>query len=155
MHQTVGSWPAVPLHHCSTLTAKVVPSKAGYGGLEKSTKSRVDARSLAACHRDPDRVISHTPEKFLTDDPRATACANASAILDMTTPVVSFEDVSLAFDDNVVLRNISFSVLGGHMTMLLGASGVGKSVVLKLILGLLKPDSGVIRVNGQRIDTHA
>ena len=39
------------------------------------------------------------------------------------------------------------------MTILIGASGVGKSVVLKLILGLLKPDAGVIRVNGERIDT--
>ena len=41
----------------------------------------------------------------------------------------------------------------GHMTILLGASGAGKSVILKLILGLLKPDSGVIRINGERIDT--
>ena len=56
-------------------------------------------------------------------------------------PVVSFEKVSLAFDDNVVLRDISFSMRAGHMTFLLGASGAGKSVVLKLILGLLKPDS--------------
>ena len=39
------------------------------------------------------------------------------------------------------------------MTILLGASGAGKSVVLKLILGLLKPDSGMIHVNGNRIDT--
>ena len=68
-------------------------------------------------------------------------------------PAVAFEDVSLAFDDNVVLREISFVVRAGHMTMLLGASGSGKSVVLKLILGLLKPDSGVIRINGTRIDT--
>jgi phospholipid/cholesterol/gamma-HCH transport system ATP-binding protein len=67
-------------------------------------------------------------------------------------PVVEFEHVSLAFDDNVVLRDVSFSVAAGHMTILIGASGVGKSVVLKLILGLLKPDSGTIRVNGERID---
>ncbi len=60
--------------------------------------------------------------------------------------------MSLAFDDNVVLREVSFSVPVGHMKILLGASGAGKSVVLKLILGLLKPDSGVIRVRGQRID---
>ncbi len=66
---------------------------------------------------------------------------------------VLFDRVSLAFDDNVVLRDLSFSVPAGHMTILIGASGVGKSVVLKLILGLLKPDSGVIRVNGERIDT--
>ena len=68
-------------------------------------------------------------------------------------PVVAFEHVSLAFDDNVVLRDVSFSVRAGRMTMLFGASGAGKSVVLKLILGLMKPDSGAIRVNGQRIDT--
>jgi phospholipid/cholesterol/gamma-HCH transport system ATP-binding protein len=68
-------------------------------------------------------------------------------------PVVSFEHVSLAFDENVVLQDISFSVDVGQMTMLLGASGAGKSVVLKLILGLMKPDSGTIRVNGARIDT--
>ena len=66
---------------------------------------------------------------------------------------VQFDRVSLAFDDNVVLRDLSFSVAAGHMTILIGASGVGKSVVLKLILGLLKPDSGVILVNGERIDT--
>ena len=66
---------------------------------------------------------------------------------------VQFEGVSLAFDDNVVLRDVSFSVPAGHMTILIGASGAGKSIVLKLILGLLKPDAGRIRVNGQRIDT--
>ena len=68
-------------------------------------------------------------------------------------PVVAFEKVSLAFDDNVVLHDVSFSVRAGRMLMLLGASGTGKSVVLKLILGLLRPDSGAIRINGQRVDT--
>ena len=72
---------------------------------------------------------------------------------DSGPPVVVFDHVSLAFDDQVVLRDISFSVRAGHMTILLGASGAGKSVVLKLILGLLKPDSGRIHVNGARIDT--
>jgi phospholipid/cholesterol/gamma-HCH transport system ATP-binding protein len=67
--------------------------------------------------------------------------------------VVEFEHVSLSFDDNVVLRDVSFSVPEAKMTILIGASGAGKSVVLKLILGLLKPDSGAIRVNGKRIDT--
>ena len=60
--------------------------------------------------------------------------------------------MSLAFDDNVVLRDISFSVRPGSTLFLMGASGSGKSVVLKLILGLLKPDAGVIRVRGERID---
>ena len=68
-------------------------------------------------------------------------------------PAVVFDHVSLAFDDHVVLRDISFSLRSSHMAFLLGASGSGKSVVLKLILGFLKPDSGAILVNGERIDT--
>jgi phospholipid/cholesterol/gamma-HCH transport system ATP-binding protein len=71
---------------------------------------------------------------------------------DTAGPAIVFEKVSLAFDDNVILREVSFSVDAGRMMILLGASGAGKSVVLKLILGLLKPDSGVIRVRGERID---
>jgi len=67
-------------------------------------------------------------------------------------PAIVIERVSLAFDDNEVLRDISFSVGAGRMKILLGASGSGKSVVLKLILGLLKPDSGTIQVRGERID---
>ena len=67
-------------------------------------------------------------------------------------PAIVIERVSLAFDDNEVLRDISFSVGAGRMKILLGASGSGKSVVLKLILGLLKPDSGTIRIRGERID---
>jgi phospholipid/cholesterol/gamma-HCH transport system ATP-binding protein len=70
----------------------------------------------------------------------------------LASPIVAFEHVSLAFDDNVVLRGISFAVNRGEMKILLGASGSGKSVVLKLILGLLKPDSGAIRLDGERID---
>ena len=66
---------------------------------------------------------------------------------------VEFDGVSLAFDDNVVLRHIGFEVPTGQLTIVIGASGAGKSVVLKLIMGLLKPDSGTIRVYGERIDT--
>ena len=69
------------------------------------------------------------------------------------TAAVAFENVSLAFDDHVVLRDLSFSIPEGSMRILLGASGAGKSLVLKLILGLLRPDSGTILVNGQRVDT--
>jgi phospholipid/cholesterol/gamma-HCH transport system ATP-binding protein len=65
---------------------------------------------------------------------------------------VVFERVSFAFDEHVVLRDVSFSIPRGTMTILLGPSGAGKSVLLKLILGLLRPDSGAILVNGQRID---
>jgi phospholipid/cholesterol/gamma-HCH transport system ATP-binding protein len=67
-------------------------------------------------------------------------------------PAVAVEHVSFAFDDHVVLKDVSFTVPRGSMTMLLGASGAGKSVLLKLILGLLRPDAGTIAVNGERID---
>jgi phospholipid/cholesterol/gamma-HCH transport system ATP-binding protein len=68
---------------------------------------------------------------------------------------VDFDRVSLAFDENVVLRDVSFSLAPGRLMVLLGASGAGKSVILKLILGLLTPDSGVIRINGERTDNLA
>ena len=47
--------------------------------------------------------------------------------------------MSLAFDDTVVLRDVSFELRRGHTKIILGASGAGKSISLKLILGLLKP----------------
>ena len=62
------------------------------------------------------------------------------------------DKVSLAFDDNVILNNVSFTLLTGHTKIILGASGAGKSTILKLILGLLKPDAGIIWVNGERVD---
>src|SRR3954465_11439534 len=70
-----------------------------------------------------------------------------------SAPAVEFQNVSLAFDDLVVLEDLSFTVSEGSMRILLGASGAGKSLVLKLILGLLRPDTGAVLVNGQRVDT--
>src|SRR4026208_658965 len=70
----------------------------------------------------------------------------------MNDAAVVFEHVSIAFGDHDVLRDINFTVARGSMMMLLGASGAGKSVILKLILGLLRPDAGAIYVNGDRID---
>ena len=67
-------------------------------------------------------------------------------------PAVVFDKVSLAFDENVVLREVSFSLLPGHTKIILGASGSGKSTILKLIVGLLKPDAGQIWVHGARVD---
>ena len=67
-------------------------------------------------------------------------------------PIVVFDKVSLAFDDHVVLKHISFTMITGHTKIILGASGSGKSTILKLILGLLRPDEGVVWVNGERVD---
>ncbi len=65
---------------------------------------------------------------------------------------IVFEHVALAFDDHIVLRDLSFTVPKGSMRILFGESGAGKSVILKLALGLLRPDSGAITVNGMRVD---
>jgi phospholipid/cholesterol/gamma-HCH transport system ATP-binding protein len=67
-------------------------------------------------------------------------------------PIVVFDNVSLAFDDKEILRHISFTLKTGHTKVFLGASGAGKSTILRLILGLLKPDEGRIFVNGARVD---
>jgi phospholipid/cholesterol/gamma-HCH transport system ATP-binding protein len=67
-------------------------------------------------------------------------------------PVVVFDHVELAFDEKVVLRDVSFTLLKGHTKIILGASGSGKSTSLKIITGLLKADAGVVWVNGQRVD---
>jgi len=79
--------------------------------------------------------------------------------LDMPAPAarqqgseaVRFENVSLAFDDKVVLDNISFRLPHGETKALFGVAGSGKSTILKLALGLMKPDSGHIYVLGQDV----
>ncbi len=67
-------------------------------------------------------------------------------------PVVTFDNVSIAFDGKPVLENLSFTVQPGETRVILGPAGGGKSVLLKLANGLLRPDSGTITVFGQRID---
>jgi phospholipid/cholesterol/gamma-HCH transport system ATP-binding protein len=74
----------------------------------------------------------------------------ANAVRD---PVVIFEDVSLRFDGPPVLQNVSFQVAPAETRILLGPAGVGKSVLLKLANGLLRPDSGRIYLFGQEITT--
>ncbi len=67
-------------------------------------------------------------------------------------PVVLFDKVCLAFDEKVILEDVTFAVRAGHTKIFLGASGAGKSTILKLMLGLLKADSGTIWVLGHRVD---
>jgi phospholipid/cholesterol/gamma-HCH transport system ATP-binding protein len=67
-------------------------------------------------------------------------------------PIIVFDKVDLAFDEKVILRQVSFTLQTGHTKIFLGASGAGKSTILRLALGLLRPDGGHIFVNGEQID---
>lgn len=66
-------------------------------------------------------------------------------------PAIEFRDVTISFDDRVVLNRINFTVPHGEMRIILGASNSGKSTILKLAIGLLKPDSGLIFIDDQEI----
>ncbi len=70
---------------------------------------------------------------------------------DSAAPVIVFEDVSLAFDDKVVLDGISFQLERGETKAIFGVAGSGKSTILKLAMGLIKPDRGHVHVLGSDI----
>jgi phospholipid/cholesterol/gamma-HCH transport system ATP-binding protein len=87
-------------------------------------------------------TIAHVPRSTLLDE-----------ALGPGGPIIVFDDVWLAFDEKLILRDVSFTLQTGHTKIFLGASGAGKSTILRLILGLLKPDQGRIFVNGERVDS--
>ena len=64
---------------------------------------------------------------------------------------IEFDGVSKAFGDQPVLTDVSFEVRQGEMVVVLGRSGVGKSVMLKIIMGFLEPDEGAVRVEGRDV----
>lgn len=76
---------------------------------------------------------------------------NGDPRLGRLTPAIEFRNVDLAFDDQVILSDVSFTVARGETMFVLGGSGTGKSTVIKLILGLLKPDAGQVFVEGEDI----
>lgn len=67
--------------------------------------------------------------------------------------VVEFKDVELGFDQHLVLRGVSFRLHRGETKVLFGVAGSGKSVLLKLALGLLKPDAGTVSVLGEQVSS--
>ncbi|HTK25153.1 MAG TPA: ATP-binding cassette domain-containing protein [Pyrinomonadaceae bacterium] len=93
----------------------------------------------------------------ITDSPELANGAEGGLILASTddrqriVPAIEFRDVHLAFDDLVVLDGVSFTVRRGVAKIVLGGSGSGKSTIINLILGLLKPDSGQIFIDGEDI----
>jgi phospholipid/cholesterol/gamma-HCH transport system ATP-binding protein len=89
----------------------------------------------------------------LTDEAELeeTSFAEPTDDVDRIVPAIEFRNVQLAFDDLVVLDGISFTVRRGETKIVLGGSGSGKSTIINLILGLLKPDAGEIFVDGEAI----
>ncbi|HEY0728869.1 MAG TPA: ATP-binding cassette domain-containing protein, partial [Pyrinomonadaceae bacterium] len=74
---------------------------------------------------------------------------------DRAIPAIEFRDVVLAFDERVILDHLSFKVMKGETKIILGGSGGGKSTIIKLVLGLLKPDAGQVLVDGEDITDYS
>ena len=89
----------------------------------------------------------------MSEDLASSDLSHGQQAPDSTEPVVVFDDVSITFDVKPVLQNISFSVQHGETRIILGPAGGGKSVLMKLANGLIKPDSGTIRVFGENVTT--
>jgi phospholipid/cholesterol/gamma-HCH transport system ATP-binding protein len=66
-------------------------------------------------------------------------------------PVISVEEVAAGYGEDIILKDISFTVYKGEVFAILGGSGCGKSTLLKLIIGLVQPRAGVITLNGQLV----
>ncbi len=91
-----------------------------------------------------DQISAHAAESTFAEIDRK----------ERATPAIEFRDVYLSFDDRMVLNGLSFNVNKGETRIILGGSGGGKSTIIKLVLGLLKPDSGRVLVDGEDITDH-
>ncbi len=90
-----------------------------------------------------DQIPAATPASAAMQQPELDA--------DTKTPAIAVEDVHKSFGEQKVLNGVSLAVSRGQTLAVLGRSGTGKSVLLRLIIGLEKPDSGSIRIHGQDI----
>src|SRR5690349_4874453 len=70
----------------------------------------------------------------------------------VTTPAIEFENVYLSFDGYLALNNVSLKLARGEMIVLTGISGSGKSVLLRVAMGLLRPDAGRVLIEGREIE---
>src|SRR6266498_5810019 len=72
----------------------------------------------------------------------------------LSVPAIEFRHVDFSYDDNAVLDDLSFQVARGEIKIILSGSGGGKSTILKLILGLLKPDEGQVLIDDEDITNY-
>jgi phospholipid/cholesterol/gamma-HCH transport system ATP-binding protein len=74
---------------------------------------------------------------------------------DRAIPAIEFRDVTMIFDGRKILDNLSFKVMKGETKIILGGSGCGKSTTIKLVLGLLKPDTGQVLIDGEDVTNYS
>ncbi len=91
----------------------------------------------------------------IEEELEATDLEDAVDEPERVVPAIEFRDVHLSFEDNKILDGISFTVRRGETKVILGRSGGGKSTTIRLILGLLKPDSGQILIDGEDITNYS
>ena len=96
---------------------------------------------------------SETPE-YVEEELAPTDLEDAVDNVERIVPAIEFRDVHLSFEDKKILNGISFTVRRGETKIILGRSGGGKSTTIRLILGLLKPDSGQILIDGEDITNY-
>ena len=93
--------------------------------------------------------FSEVLDAFSTDEIERLAAVDSAP----DGPIIVFSNVGISFDGRSILEDLSFSMNRGQTLCILGRSGVGKSVALRMLMGFLKPDTGSIRVEGQEITT--
>jgi len=94
-------------------------------------------------------------KEFIEEELEPTDLKDAVDNIERVVPAIEFRNVHLAFDDNVILDDVSFTVRRGETKVILGRSGGGKSTTIRLILGLLKPDAGQIFIDGEDITNYS
>ena len=96
----------------------------------------------------------HHVSVLLDEDLQPSDLEDAVDQPDRVRPAIEFRDVHLSFDDTKILNGVSFTVRRGETKLILGRSGGGKSTTIRLILGLIKPDSGQILIDGEDITNY-
>jgi len=94
-------------------------------------------------------------EEYVEPELEQTDLEDAVDNVERIVPAIEFRDVHLSFEDTKILNGISFTVRRGETKVILGRSGGGKSTTIRLILGLLKPDSGQILIDGEDITNYS
>ena len=96
----------------------------------------------------------HTSAEGISDDAAESTFREVDD-RERAIPAIEFRNVLLAFDDRVILKDLSFKVMKGETKIILGGSGGGKSTIIKLVLGLLKPDKGQVLVDGEDVTNYS